>query len=137
MVRKKKRTNFIDQLISRNMRRLRKESGWTQEELARRYGCSHPHISQLESGHRGFGVETQEHLAKALGVEIKELLEMPKGLGSEDMEVLWERFNEVRTGARGKLFDRLMNILSNGPDEAVESLDGMSKLLEKSIKKEG
>lgn len=132
MVRKKKKVNFIDQVMAKNMVRLREERGWSQVELAKNYGCKQSHISQLESGYRGFGADTQVHLAKALGVDVKELLEMPKGMMSGDIEVLWQTFTELQAGKNKDLFGRVINFLAEGPDEAVESLDGLLKILEKS-----
>jgi transcriptional regulator with XRE-family HTH domain len=52
-----------------DLRPLRHERGWTQQELARRAGVDQPTISRIENGHtRGVGLGTIERLAHALGV---------------------------------------------------------------------
>jgi transcriptional regulator with XRE-family HTH domain len=61
--------------IGRRVRRLRDHGLWTRSELAERAGVSRPAIANLELGtsdrpRRG----TIEKLAKALGVDVEELL---------------------------------------------------------------
>lgn len=49
------------------LRRLRDEKGWTQDDLARRTGCSGTHISAVETGRRPPTRRFAAHADKALG----------------------------------------------------------------------
>lgn len=61
-------------ILSSNLRRLRKERGWTQEQLAERAGLTYRHFQQIEGVDRpGLQVATVERLAKALNVEMADL----------------------------------------------------------------
>lgn len=58
-----------------NVARLRKERGWSQEDLAHESGVMpFTAISKIERGIRNPTVTTTERLARALGVSIGELL---------------------------------------------------------------
>jgi transcriptional regulator with XRE-family HTH domain len=52
------------------LRRLRTERGWSQQDLADRSGVDRATISLAEGGRRGPRIETMEKLAKAMGVEV-------------------------------------------------------------------
>jgi transcriptional regulator with XRE-family HTH domain len=67
--------DIVNKIISRNVMRLREERGWSQKDLAKKYGCTFQYISQMETGHRGFGKRTFRKLMTAFGVNEKELLE--------------------------------------------------------------
>jgi transcriptional regulator with XRE-family HTH domain len=56
-------------LVGRNLRRLRNEKGWSQEELAFRAKVDRSYISQLETGTYSASVTMLGKLAKALGVD--------------------------------------------------------------------
>ncbi|MBS0632039.1 MAG: helix-turn-helix transcriptional regulator [Verrucomicrobia bacterium] len=61
-------------ILSKNLRRLRKEQGLTQEQLAERANVTYRHYQQIEAEARpGLQIATAERLAKALRVEIAEL----------------------------------------------------------------
>jgi transcriptional regulator with XRE-family HTH domain len=60
--------------VARNLRRLRTEKGWTQEELAFRAKVDRSYISQLETGVYSASVTMLGKLAKALGVNASEFL---------------------------------------------------------------
>jgi transcriptional regulator with XRE-family HTH domain len=53
-------------LVGKNVRRLRLEFGWTQEELAVRSGFSQQYVSGLEAGQRNPTVVSLFELAQAL-----------------------------------------------------------------------
>jgi len=57
------------------IRRVRRERGLTQEELATEVGASMAHLSRLESGARQPSLDGLLRVAAALGVEVGELLE--------------------------------------------------------------
>jgi transcriptional regulator with XRE-family HTH domain len=61
-------------LVGRNVGRIRREKGLTQEQLAEISGFSQQYISGLEQGRRNPTVVTLYELASALGVGHLDLL---------------------------------------------------------------
>jgi transcriptional regulator with XRE-family HTH domain len=57
-------------MVGDNLRRLRKERGLKQDELAKAARSSQQTISEIENGHRGARTGTLEKLAGALGVPV-------------------------------------------------------------------
>lgn len=55
-------------LVGRNVARLRREKGLTQEDVAARSGFSQQYLSSLERGRRNPTVITLYELAQAIGV---------------------------------------------------------------------
>ncbi|MCD8382817.1 MAG: helix-turn-helix domain-containing protein [Clostridiales bacterium] len=60
--------------IGKNLRRLRRERGLTQRELARRAGTSSQMIGYWENGTRNPNGASRQKLASALGVDVGQLL---------------------------------------------------------------
>lgn len=60
--------------LSANMIRLRKEKGWSQEELADQSGLHRTYISGVERKDRNPTIMVLEKIATALGVEVAQLL---------------------------------------------------------------
>ena len=60
--------------VEKNLKRLRKAAGMTQEQLARRADLSLGYVQRLEVGRHDPPVSTLRALAKALGVPVTELL---------------------------------------------------------------
>ena len=65
----------IRQRLGRNVRRLREEKGWSQEDYADRAGIHRTYVSDIERGRRNPTVEIVEKLARPLGVSAGGLLE--------------------------------------------------------------
>jgi transcriptional regulator with XRE-family HTH domain len=65
----------VRRLVGRNVRRLRTTAGLSQAELAERMGVDRAYVSGLELGQRNPTVVTLWHLAKALGVKIRQLFD--------------------------------------------------------------
>ncbi len=63
------------QLLGENVRRIRKECGLSQEELAFRAGMKRSYVSDLERGTRNPNVRALGRLADALGVTPSRLLD--------------------------------------------------------------
>jgi transcriptional regulator with XRE-family HTH domain len=61
-------------LVGRNVRRIRKKRGLTQEQLAEISGFSQQYISGLERGQRNPTVVTLYELASALGASHLDLV---------------------------------------------------------------
>ena len=62
-------------LVGGNVKRVRQQRGWTQEQLAERSGFSQQYISGLEQGRRNPTIVTVYELATALDVNYLELLQ--------------------------------------------------------------
>lgn len=63
--------------MSNNVRNTRHLRGWTIEELRRRSGVSHGHISEIENGKKHPGIAVAQRLARALDTDVDELF--PEG----------------------------------------------------------
>jgi transcriptional regulator with XRE-family HTH domain len=61
-----------------NLRRLRADKGWSQEELAFEAGVNRSYLARVEAGRPYVGLEIIGKLAEALQVEPAELLKLPK-----------------------------------------------------------
>ena len=72
-----KRTVIQGELIdlSLNIARLRKERGWSQRELARRMGTSHPRVNGWEHPIPDMTLRSLERLANVFEVSIRDLFE--------------------------------------------------------------
>jgi transcriptional regulator with XRE-family HTH domain len=67
-------------VLGRNVRRLRKKRGWSQEHLAAEAGeLRQALISQIETGRANPTFDTLEYVAAALGVRVYDLLKPVKG----------------------------------------------------------
>lgn len=64
--------------IGRNIRRLRREKGMTQEALAEAAGLSIKMIQKLENGQRGFRMETVIRISVILDISLDSLTGMHK-----------------------------------------------------------
>jgi transcriptional regulator with XRE-family HTH domain len=60
--------------LAKNIRRLRQEKGWSQEELAHEARIHCTYISDLERGVRNPTITIIKRLAQTLGVEARELI---------------------------------------------------------------
>ncbi len=61
--------------LARNLKRLRRERGLTQEELADRAGLNRNHVGMIERQENAATVDTLEALAQALLIKAVQLLE--------------------------------------------------------------
>jgi transcriptional regulator with XRE-family HTH domain len=69
----------LKDIVSINVRRLRQERGWTQEELADRVGLSARYIGQIERAQASMTVSVLGRIANALKVEPAQLVGRPIG----------------------------------------------------------
>jgi len=65
----------IRKQVGRNVRRLREEKGWSQEQLAHEAGLHRTYISGIERGVRNPTVVIIARVAKQLGVASSKILE--------------------------------------------------------------
>jgi transcriptional regulator with XRE-family HTH domain len=61
------------QVLAHNIRRLRKERGWSQEVLAEKSGLHRTYVGDIERVERNVSVDNIEKLARAFNVPVKEL----------------------------------------------------------------
>jgi transcriptional regulator with XRE-family HTH domain len=61
-------------ILAKNMRRLRAESGLTQEALAHESGMNRTYLSSVERSERNVSIDNVARIAEALGVEAWTLL---------------------------------------------------------------
>lgn len=64
----------IREILAANMKRLRAEAGFSQEELAHRVGIDRTYVSALERKIYAASIDLVARMAGALGVEAYELL---------------------------------------------------------------
>lgn len=66
--------NYVYELVSKNIKKIRKEKGLTQEQLAEKMSYSTQFISNIESkNHQTFSLGTLWRLALVLDIDIREL----------------------------------------------------------------
>ena len=63
------------ELLAKNLRELRQEKGWSQDELAARSGLHRTYIGTVERAEQSITVDSMEKLASALNVKVARLLE--------------------------------------------------------------
>jgi transcriptional regulator with XRE-family HTH domain len=61
-------------ILARNLRRLRRAKGLTQEVLADEVGLSQTYLSEVEGEKRNISLDNIEALATAFGISISDLL---------------------------------------------------------------
>ena len=68
--------NYVYELVSKNIKKMRKEKWLTQEQLATKMDYSTQFISNIESkNHQTFSLGTLWRLALVLNIDIKDLFE--------------------------------------------------------------
>lgn len=60
-------------LTGERIRILRKERGWSQEELGERADLHHTYVGAVERGEKNASIDTLDKIAEALGVEMIDL----------------------------------------------------------------
>jgi len=64
----------IQAALGARVRKLRKQKGWSQEELADRCGHHWTYIGGLERGERNATLQVVADIAQAFGVPVREVL---------------------------------------------------------------
>jgi transcriptional regulator with XRE-family HTH domain len=65
----------LRRILARNLKRLRRERGLTQEELADLAGLNRNYVGMIERQENAASVDTLEALAEALQIKAVQLLE--------------------------------------------------------------
>ena len=64
----------INKEVGLNIRKIREDKGLSQEKLAALADLHRTYIGQIERGEKNIGLKNLEKIAKALNVNIKDLL---------------------------------------------------------------
>jgi len=64
----------VRQRLAKNLRRLRTERGWSQEDFADRAGLHRTYVSDIERGARNPTITVVEKLAVPLGLSASDLI---------------------------------------------------------------
>ncbi len=71
--------NYVYDFVGKNIRKYRKQKGWTQRELAERSRYSKQFISNMENNvHQTFSLGTIWKLAQVLEIKLSDLCEEPE-----------------------------------------------------------
>jgi transcriptional regulator with XRE-family HTH domain len=69
------RNSQIAKVLARNVRRLRKDRGWTQDELAAKLEIEQMAVSLIENSRANPTLQTLESVATSLGVRFVDLFD--------------------------------------------------------------
>jgi transcriptional regulator with XRE-family HTH domain len=69
----------LKETLAINVRRLRQERGWTQEDLANRVGLSARYVGQIERAQASMTITVLGRIANAFEVEAAKLVTRPRG----------------------------------------------------------
>ena len=64
----------INKRVGLNIRKYREKKGWSQEQLAFEADLHRAYIGQIERGEKNIGLINLEKIAKALNIELDNLL---------------------------------------------------------------
>ncbi|MDY6781082.1 MAG: helix-turn-helix transcriptional regulator [Cyanobacteriota bacterium] len=70
-----KQFSGLNQVVALNLRRMRKELGISQEDLAEKCGLHRTYIGAIERSERNITLQTLEKLAKSLDIAPHDLLQ--------------------------------------------------------------
>ena len=70
-------------VLGSNIRKIRKEFGWTQADLAEKSGISVPFMTQIELGRKSASLEVVQNIAAALNISCKQLFEENIAAGNQ------------------------------------------------------
>ena len=81
-----------------NIKRLRRQRGWTQTDLAQRIGCTQGIITAYENNLKRPSLEKITQLAKVLDVSTDELIghTQMKSQAAPKNPKLWKRFEQLQ-----------------------------------------
>lgn len=69
-----KRSRSARLVFAANLRRLREQRGLSQERLAELAELHRTYVGSVERGERNISIDNMEHLADALGVQLRDML---------------------------------------------------------------
>ena len=99
----------IAEVLGKNIRSLRKNSGWTQEKLAEKADISVPFMTQIELARKTPSLDVIEAIAKALGVSYAQLFKVEI---SEDKDIAF-RLHLLESDLVNCITDKIHERFSN------------------------
>ena len=102
-------------LTGERIRILRKERGWSQEELGEKADLHHTYVGAVERGEKNASIDTLDKIAEALGVEMIDLFTLARKQESIDSlrSHVIEEIRELSSGTL-KLIADLIKALKTG-----------------------
>jgi transcriptional regulator with XRE-family HTH domain len=70
------RNSQVAKALARNVRRLRKDMGWTQDELAAKLNIEQTAVSLIENSRANPTLQTLEAVATSFGVKFADLFDL-------------------------------------------------------------
>jgi len=107
--------------VGQEIKRLREKKGWSQAKLGVLAGTGPSGISQIETGRRNPSAATLERIARALGVEVRDLFplgqvplfqEPPEQEPAEERRAAWEAAADEARRLRETGWARMWKVLS-------------------------
>lgn len=74
----------ISEIEGANLKRLRADRGWTQEQLAEKIKTNVKYVSPMENGKRGIGPDIMQRLCEVFGVSEAEFQRGTDGIGRDN-----------------------------------------------------
>ena len=118
-----------DRILANRVSDVRRELGWSQQELAARSGISRAEVSAVEIGRQSPSTATALRLAAALERTVEELF----SLSASEPDWAWTpehdegRFWEARVGSRRLLFPVESTALGSLPHDGCFGRDGITR----------
>lgn len=92
-----------DEILRRNVTRLREERGWSIQDLATRLGIDRTYLSKSESGNRAFKVSEIDKLSKIFGVSTDYLLGIKNDDGTPEYRAIQRQAKDMTPSDQKKL----------------------------------
>ncbi len=92
----------VRSLVGERIRSLRKERGWSQEELGEKADLHHTYVGAVERGEKNASIDTLDKIADALGIEMVDLFTLTKGKMNVD-KLRAHIIEEVKESSPGML----------------------------------
>lgn len=64
----------INELVGTNLKKMRRELGWSQDYVARELGMSQNNYSRIENGKSHITLTQLKDISKVMSVDLKELI---------------------------------------------------------------
>lgn len=88
--------NKLRYIVGERIKNIRKEKGWTQEQLAEKAGMHPTYIGKLERGEKSLTLDSLENVVNALDMTYEELFKYIKpSTESAENPVLWQIVNTL------------------------------------------
>lgn len=76
--------------IGKNIRALRQQNGWSQNDVGKRLGISIPAVSKIESGNTDINMSRVDQIAQVFGVTSQDIISHGEGSTNTDSAVIIE-----------------------------------------------